>query len=103
AMQPARMSLQYTVASVLARSQLTDRNFVEIADPETRRLTQAVALEEGGEFTQAFPRRQGAEVEVRTTGGKTLRARIDEVPPVLPALVRKRFRESAEALFPPHH
>lgn len=101
AMQPARMSLQYTVASVLARAGLTDRNFVEIDDPLTRALAPAVSVEEAAEFTGAFPARQGAEVEVTLRDGAVLRSRVDEVPAFTPNRVVARFRQAAAPLFTP--
>ena len=99
AMQPARMSLQYTVASVLARADLSDRTFVEIDDPLTRALSACVELEEAAEFTNAFPARQGAELEVRLRDGNTLTARVDEVPVFTPERVLARFRRVAQPLF----
>ncbi len=99
AMQPARMSIQYTVASVLARSGLTDQNFSDITNPLINRLTAEVALEVTDDFTNAFPARQGAEIEVHTKQGKTMTARVDEVPEVSPARIRERFREVAQPLF----
>lgn len=102
-MQPARMSIQYTVASVLARADLSDQTFIEIDDPLTRKLTPRVELTEDPSFTKAFPARQGAEVEVQLRQGQTLRARVDEVPIYEDDLVRSRFRRVATALFPPKH
>jgi 2-methylcitrate dehydratase PrpD len=101
AMQPARMSLQYTVASVLARADLSDRTFVEIDDPLTRELSPRIELEESAEFTRAFPARQGAELEVRLREGRTLTARVDEVPVFTPEHVLERFRRVAQHLFDP--
>jgi 2-methylcitrate dehydratase PrpD len=97
-MQPARMSLQYTVASVLARGELTDHNFADIDNPMTRSLVPRVCVEVADEFSDAFPERQGAEVEVRLRTGAMLRARVDEVPPMVPARVRERFRHAASGV-----
>jgi len=101
AMQPARMSLQYTVAAVLARAEISDGNYTDLGNPITRKLAGAVAVEPTEEFTRAFPQRQGAEVEVKTRRGETLRARVEDVPPVVPERVRERFRQSAAGLFSP--
>ena len=98
-MQPARMSLQYTVASVLAHRGLTDRNFTDMGNAEVDRIAAGVALEEDPALTRAFPRRQGAHIEVRTRDGAAHVASVEEVPPVLPARVRERFRESAAPLY----
>jgi len=95
AVQPARMSLQFTVASVLARGGLGDRNYAEFDEPRTQALLTRVAIEEGAEFTVAYPARQGAEVQVRLHSGRLLSGRVDEVPVVTAERVRARFLESA--------
>ncbi|MBL0419307.1 MmgE/PrpD family protein [Ramlibacter sp. AW1] len=100
-LQPARMSIQYTVASILARADLSDQNFVEIDDPLTRRLTPRIELAADPAFTSAFPARQGAEVEVELAEGRILRSRVDAVPPYTDDLVLTRFRRVAAALYPP--
>jgi 2-methylcitrate dehydratase PrpD len=102
-MQPARMSLQYTVASVLARGELNDGNFADIGNPLTQSLTRCVVVENASEFTEAFPARQGAEVQVKLKSGDTLTARVDDVPPMVPSRVLERFREVASALFDGPH
>ncbi len=102
-MQAARMSIQFAVASVLARAELSDQTFTEIQEPLTRQLTPRIELLADAEFTQAFPSRQGAEIEVQLRRGPTLSARVDDVPPYTDDLVRSRFRRVAGVLFPPEH
>jgi 2-methylcitrate dehydratase PrpD len=76
----ARMSLQYAVASVLARRELTDANFTDIDNPALRALVPKVKIEIADEFTAAYPARQGAQVIVRCRSGRTIEGRVDEVP-----------------------
>jgi len=99
AMQPARMSLQFAVASVLAHAGLSDRNFSDVANPSTRRLASVVEVDRDEQFDRAFPERQGAQVDVHLRGGATIRARVDDVPPVVPAQVLDRFRAAARAIY----
>jgi hypothetical protein len=58
-----------------------------------------VCLEEAAEFTDAFPARQGAELQVKLKDGATLTQRVDEVPVFTPERVRARFRAVAQPLF----
>jgi 2-methylcitrate dehydratase PrpD len=76
----ARMSLQYAVASVLARGEVAEANFTDFQDPAIRMLVPKVRLTTADEFTAPYPARQGAHVTVRTTDGRVLEGRVDEVP-----------------------
>lgn len=76
----ARMSLQYAVASVLARGELAEANFADIDNPTLRALVPKVSVEIVDEFTAAYPARQGAQVRVRTRSGRVITGRVDEVP-----------------------
>ncbi len=96
--QQARMSLQFTVASVLAQGRLNDRNFAEYDEPRTTSLLAKVRISEAATFSAAYPAKQGAEVEVTLCNGTALTGRVDEVPPVTAERVRQRFIESASAL-----
>lgn len=96
--QQARMSLQFSVASVLAQGRLNDRNFVEYDEPRTMSLLAKVRISDAATFSAAYPAKQGAEVEVTLCNGTALTGRVDEVPPVTAEQVRQRFIESASAL-----
>jgi 2-methylcitrate dehydratase PrpD len=76
----ARMSLQYAVASVLARGELTEDNFTDIANPATRALVPKVSVAIVDRYTAAYPARQGADVIVRTRDGRVLEGAVTEVP-----------------------
>ncbi len=101
AIQPARESLQYAVASVLARRELTDANFTDIGNESIRLLTPRVQLEADPVFSADYPSRQGAEVEVCTTDGRKVTGRVEDVPPFGASRVIERFRRVALPLFPP--
>ncbi len=91
----AKMSIQFGVASVLARGELDDESFRRFDDAETARIAARVTLRTDPEFTRAAPSRQGAEVTVRLRDGRTLTARLDTVRPLGPGDVRTRFRKAA--------
>lgn len=98
-MLQAKMSLQFSVASVLARRELVEGNFRRLDDPEIRRIAARVELSTDPEFTAGYPGRQGAEVRVRLVSGQVLRQRLGDLRPVEPTEVRARFRAAAAQAF----
>jgi 2-methylcitrate dehydratase PrpD len=88
----AKMSIQYGVAATLARGSLEETNFRLLEDPEIGRLARLVKLEEGAEFTAAYPALQGAEVIAETRDGRTLNSRLNDLLPADENLIRSRFR-----------
>lgn len=98
--QAARMSLQFTVASVLARGELNDRNFTDINNPSIARIAKSVSVESDPDLTSSFPERHGAQLEVLLSDGKVVIGNVSDVPPVTPALVRERFRVTAREIYP---
>jgi 2-methylcitrate dehydratase PrpD len=101
--QPARMSLQHTVASVLGRGELADANFTDLANPAVRRLVPHVQLAASPEFATEFPGRQGAEVAVRLRDGSLLTGRVDDIPPFGREQVLKRFRRVGSNIMTDSH
>lgn len=95
----AKMSIQFSVASVLVHGRLGGENFLSFDDPEVARVAARTELVADAAITAGFPARQGAEVEVRLVGGETRRARLDDVRPHGPDDVRARFRAAASAVF----
>ena len=93
----AKMSIQYCVAATLARGAIEESNYHLLSDPEVVRLAGVVKLEMDHEFTDAYPRRQGSEVEVTLANGEVLRKRMQDVVPATPAQIRERFREACGA------
>ena len=60
------MSIQYCVAATLVRGAIEEANYRLLKDPEVLRLIGVTALEEGPDFTRAYPGAQGTEISVRS-------------------------------------
>jgi len=95
--QAARMSLQHSVAAVLARGELTDVNYLALDDAAIQRLCRVMTLHEDAAMTAAFPARQSAHVAVTLDDGRRLEAAVDDIPVFGPAQVMARFRAVASA------
>ncbi len=93
----ARMSLQYAVASVLARGELAEENFTDIDHPGIRALVPRVTMEIGAEYDAAYPARQGARVAVTLASGRTLEGEVREVPSFGRDAIVARYRRVAAA------
>jgi 2-methylcitrate dehydratase PrpD len=91
-LQQAKMSIQFTVASVLARGGISEANYRQLEDPNTLRLAALAELASDPAFSAAYPRRQGAEVTVALKDGSRLRARLDDLASLDDDAVRARFR-----------
>ncbi len=92
----AKMSIQYNVAAALIEGGVTEQNFTRLRDPVLLRLIDVMKLEIDDAMTEAYPGKQGGEVEVRETGGATHRVRLEDVVNASAADVRARFRTAAE-------
>jgi 2-methylcitrate dehydratase PrpD len=88
----AKMSIQYCVAATLVNGAIEEANYRLLKDPEVQRLIGLTTLEEGSEFTCAYPGAQGTEISVRLRDGRTLRRRMDDLVPAAPPEIRARFR-----------
>lgn len=93
----AKMSIQYNVAAALIEGGVTEKNFELLNDPRLQRLIGVTTLSIDDELTQAYPGRQGAEVEVTDTIGRVHRARLDDVVNAGAAEVRARFRLATQS------
>jgi len=91
----AKMSIQYGVASTLARADLSEANYADLSDREILRLVGACRLETSTEFSAAFPRHQAAEVEVTLFEGRRFKVSQTDVVPATEAEIRARFRDAA--------
>lgn len=91
----AKMSIQYSVAAVLARGALGEANYDDLDDALTRVLVRKVRLSSDPEFTRNFPPLQGAEVTVTLADGSVRTARRDDNGSLDAAAVRSRFLEAA--------
>ncbi|MFO1313020.1 MAG: MmgE/PrpD family protein [Burkholderiales bacterium] len=96
----ARMSLQYAVASVLARGELAEENFTDLGHPGIRALVPRVSVEAGEEYDSSYPARQGARVTVTLRSGRTLEGEVREVPSFGRDGIVARYRRVAAPHFP---
>ena len=94
----AKMSIPFSVAAVLAHGEIEEDNYARIDHPEILRLVDRTDLQRDPAFTAAFPAKQGAEVGVGLTNGKTIRHRLDNVIAATPAEIRSRFRQAAASV-----
>jgi 2-methylcitrate dehydratase PrpD len=88
----AKMSIQYCVAATLVRGAIEEANYRLLKDPEVLRLAGVTVLEEGSDFTRAYPGAQGTEIGVRLRNGTTLRRRMEDLVPASAPDIRARFR-----------
>ena len=91
----AKMSIQYSLASVLVHRRIDEGNFRDFRDPQIARLAGLIDLEADPEFTAAFPDRQGCELIVTMKDGRVLRDRVDDLRRPTAEEVRTRYRVSA--------
>ncbi len=92
-LQQAKMSIQYAVASVLARGSLDEDNFRAFEDATITDLARRVTLISDPDLQAAYPARQPARIEVRYRDGTRAEAALDDVGWLDPAAVRARFRD----------
>jgi len=95
----AKMSIQYNVAAALLKGSVTELNFRRLDDPALHRLINMIRLEVDDEMTQAYPGRQGSEVEIESADGKRHRMRLADVVNATAGEVRERFRDQAVKAF----
>ncbi len=92
----AKMSIRYCVAATLVRGAIEEANYRLLKDPEVLRLIGVTTLEEGPDFTRAYPGAQGTEISVKLRDGRTLQRRMDDLVPATEHQIRARFRAASE-------
>ncbi|MFN0040325.1 MAG: MmgE/PrpD family protein [Burkholderiales bacterium] len=92
----AKMSIQYNVAAALIEGGVTEKNFALLNDPRLQRLIGLTTLSIDDAMTQAYPDRQGGEVEVTDTSGAIHFVRLDDVVHASAEDVLARFRSATE-------
>lgn len=93
----AKMSIQYAVASALLRGAVDETSYRRLDDPALLALAAKVKVEARGDFTAAFPGKQGAEVTIRLQDGRVLSRQLPDVVPADIDLIRRRFGVAASA------
>jgi 2-methylcitrate dehydratase PrpD len=91
----AKMSIQFSVASVLVNAAIGEANYASLDNPDVLRLARGMKLVLDPHFTRAYPARQGAEIRLSLADGSERVARLDDVSPASEATVRERFSEAA--------
>lgn len=91
----AKMSIQYNVAAAFVTGDVSEAGFALLEDPRLHRLLKVITLEIDDGMTEAYPQRQGAEVEVRLADGTRQAVRLDDVINATAEEVRERFRVAA--------
>ncbi len=91
----AKMSIQYNVAAALAHGNFAERNYVPQQNQAVQALAKRITVVIDDGFTNAFPAKQGAAVNVRTRSGKTLEHSADNLEPTDPDGVHERFFAAA--------
>jgi 2-methylcitrate dehydratase PrpD len=92
----AKMSIQYNVAAALIEGSVSEENFRLLNDTRLHKLIGLMSLQVDDAMTQAYPGKQGGEVEIRDSAGTVHRLRLEDVVNATPAEVRTRFRAAAE-------
>lgn len=95
----AKMSIQYSVAAVLVTTEIDERNYGLLDDPQVRRLARATQIELDEVLTAGFPARQGSEIRLNLADGRQVGERLDELEPCSPQDVRERFRKAGAAVW----
>jgi 2-methylcitrate dehydratase PrpD len=95
----AKMSIQFSVAAVIARRAIEEANYARLDDPEVLRLAVATTLEVDDEFAAAFPSKQGTEIVLTMSDGSVRSHRLDDVIPCTPACVYERFWKAASSFY----
>ncbi|WP_275291908.1 MmgE/PrpD family protein [Amycolatopsis sp. La24] len=95
----AQLSVQFSVASVLASGGILDRNWRNPADPQANRLAARSRLVADPGLTARFPARNGSWVRVLLDDGQVLVAEQDTFPSMNAAEIVRRFHAAADRVY----
>lgn len=91
----AKMSIHYAVASALRDGQIDETSYEDLDDPVRLALARKIEIATDDALTAAFPRQQGAAIEVVLDDGRTLSASLPDVRAAEPDQVVTRFLAAA--------
>jgi 2-methylcitrate dehydratase PrpD len=91
----AKMSIQYCVAATLRTGVIAEGNYRMLGDGEIARLIGVTELREDAGLTSAYPKRQGAGVEVMLRDGRRVERTLEDVVAATETQIRERFRAAA--------
>ncbi|MGP1615349.1 MAG: MmgE/PrpD family protein, partial [Pollutimonas bauzanensis] len=94
----AKMSIPFGVAATLARGAIEEGNYSNLDDGEIARLMSGTTLASDGQYTAAFPARQGARVTLSLDDGTSVVSEMDDVVAADSELIHRRFRQAAGAV-----
>ncbi len=94
----AKMSIPFGVAATLARGAIEEGNYSNLDDGEIARLMSGTTLASDGQYTAAFPARQGARVTLSLDDGTSVVSEMDDVVAADSELIHRRFRQAASAV-----
>jgi 2-methylcitrate dehydratase PrpD len=94
----AKMSIQFGVAAALASGAVTESNYARLDDAAVLDLVDLIRLETDPGLSAAFPRAQGAEIELRLEDGSAIVERLADVVAATADEVRERFRAAGAAI-----
>ena len=94
----AKMSIHYAVASALLDGRIDEASYADLDDPVRLALARKITIESDAAYTAAFPKRQGAAVEVELTDGRVLMGSLSDVRAAEGEQVVTRFRAAATAV-----
>jgi 2-methylcitrate dehydratase PrpD len=91
----AKMSIQYAVAAALLDGRIDEASYHDLDDPARRALAAKIDIASDDAFSAAFPRQQGAAVEVFFADGRTVSGALPDVRAADAAHVAARFLAAA--------
>ncbi len=91
----AKMSMQFAIATALVTGTVAEDSFRVLDDPRVARLCGMISFEVDQAFARSFPPRQGAEVIVELTDGRSVSSRLDDVVALQSPAVRARFHAAS--------
>ena len=91
----AKMSIHYAVASALLDGRVDEASYAALDDPARLALAAKITVAADDAYTAAFPRQQGATVEIRMADGSQLSSSLPDVLAADETQVRARFRHAA--------
>ena len=94
-----RLSVQFSVSSVLVAGGIFDRNWQNPGGTEANRLAVRSRLVADPDLTAAFPARNGSYVEVQLDDGRVLVAKQDTFESMAAEEVSERFHQVANLLY----
>ena len=95
----AKMSLPFSVSSMLVSKEISQEAFDRYEDPEVGRLAGLCTLEADTGITLRFPEKQGSRIVIRMRDGQEIQGEREDVSVMTPTEVLENFRVQAGRYF----